>query len=244
MFSNHLGKPTFRGRDVPADQARDLVQGLKALGYLDDVDMMLTGYLGTPDTARLAAELAGIIRAQNPKAIFACDPVMGDDDALYVKPDLADTIAAELIQTADVLLPNIFELGRLTGRAVKDAHAAVSGILEPMGGPKGFALSLMVEILSGVITGAAVSHEVASIYENFSRPNGVGHVFMSIDVEAFVPRKAYFDRIETLVGFIQGAEQPSGKARSELLYVGVDEVRVSNHAYGDTDSSEKIRGRG
>ena len=96
-----------------------------------------------------------------------------------------------------------------TGRVVQDAHAAVSGILEPMGGPKGFALSLMVEILSGVITGAAVSHEVASIYENFSRPNGVGHVFMSIDVEAFVPRKAYFDRIETLVGFIQGAEQVS-----------------------------------
>jgi hypothetical protein len=48
--------------------------------------MLLTGYLGTPDTARLAAELAGIIRAQKPHAIFACDPVMGDDDALYVKP--------------------------------------------------------------------------------------------------------------------------------------------------------------
>lgn len=125
LFSNHLGKPTFRGRDVPADQARDLVQGLKELGYLDDVDMLLTGYLGTPDTARLAAELAGIIRAQNPKAIFACDPVMGDDDALYVKPDLADTIAAELIQTADVLLPNIFELGRLTGRTVKDEASAM-----------------------------------------------------------------------------------------------------------------------
>lgn len=125
LFSNHLGKPTFRGRDVPAEQARDLVEGLKELGYLDDVDMLLTGYLGTPDTARLAGELAGIIRAQNPKMIFACDPVMGDDDALYVKPDLADTIADELIQKADVLLPNVFELGRLTGRVVKDEATAL-----------------------------------------------------------------------------------------------------------------------
>src|SRR6185295_12975044 len=47
LFSNHLGKPTFRGRDVPAEQARDLIEGLKELGYLDDVDMLLTGYLGT-----------------------------------------------------------------------------------------------------------------------------------------------------------------------------------------------------
>ena len=125
LFSNHLGKPTFRGRDVPAEQARDLIEGLKELGYLDDVDMLLTGYLGTPDTARLAAELARLIRAQNPKAIFACDPVMGDDDELYVKPDLADTIAEELIQAADVLLPNVFELGRLTGRIVKDEASAL-----------------------------------------------------------------------------------------------------------------------
>jgi pyridoxine kinase len=125
LFSNHLGKPTFRGRDVPAEQARDLIEGLKELGYLDDVDMLLTGYLGTPDTARLAKELAHLIRRQNPQAIFACDPVMGDDDELYVKPDLADTIAEELIQAADVLLPNVFELGRLTGRIVKDEGSAL-----------------------------------------------------------------------------------------------------------------------
>ncbi len=125
LFSNHLGKPTFRGRDVPAEQARDLILGLKELGYLDDVDMLLTGYLGTADTARLAAELAGIIRAQKPGAIFACDPVMGDDDALYVKPDLADAITTDLVPIADVLLPNIFELARLTQRTIKDGTAAL-----------------------------------------------------------------------------------------------------------------------
>lgn len=125
LFSNHLGKPTFRGRDVPAEQARDLVQGLKELGYLDDVDMLLTGYLGTPDTARLAAELAGVIRAQKPHAIFACDPVMGDDDALYVKPDLAEAITTDLVPIADLLLPNIFELARLTGHVIKTPEAAI-----------------------------------------------------------------------------------------------------------------------
>jgi pyridoxine kinase len=125
LFSNHLGKPTYRGRAVPMEQAKEMIEGLKELGYLDQVDMLLTGYLGTADTARLAAELAGIIRAQQPNAIFACDPVMGDDDALYVKPDLADAIASDLVPIADVLLPNIFELARLTGRTVKDGAGAL-----------------------------------------------------------------------------------------------------------------------
>src|SRR5215213_1059609 len=43
------------------------------------------------------------------------------------------------------------------------------------------------------------------------------------------------DRAGLFVAFVQRAEQRAGKVRSELLYVGVDEVRVSNHADGDTE---------
>ena len=43
------------------------------------------------------------------------------------------------------------------------------------------------------------------------------------------------DRADLFVAFIERAEQPSGKARTELLYVGVDEVGVGNHAYGDRE---------
>jgi pyridoxine kinase len=42
-----------------------------------------------------------------------------------VKPDLADAIASDLVPIADVLLPNIFELARLTGRTVKDGAGAL-----------------------------------------------------------------------------------------------------------------------
>lgn len=138
LFSNHLGKPTYRGRAVPAEQAQEMIEGLKDLGYLDRVDMLLTGYLGTAETARLAAELAKTIWLHKPYAIFACDPVMGDDDALYVNPDLADAIAAHLVPIADVLLPNIFELARLTGRTVKDGAGALEAarVLQQSSGVK------------------------------------------------------------------------------------------------------------
>src|SRR5262245_1184239 len=45
------------------------------------------------------------------------------------------------------------------------------------------------------------------------------------------------DRANLFVAFIDPAEQPSGEARSELLYVGVGEGRVGSHAYGETDSN-------
>jgi hypothetical protein len=43
------------------------------------------------------------------------------------------------------------------------------------------------------------------------------------------------DRADLFVAFIERAEQPSGKAFSELLYVGVDKGRIRNHAYGDME---------
>jgi hypothetical protein len=45
------------------------------------------------------------------------------------------------------------------------------------------------------------------------------------------------DRTDLFVAFIERAEQRSGKVRSELLYVGVDEAGVSNHACGTWDSN-------
>jgi pyridoxal/pyridoxine/pyridoxamine kinase len=85
-------------------EPRDLIQSLTELGCLDDFDMLLTSNWGTRDTTRLAAELAGIIREQKPNAIFACDPVMGEDDVLHGKPDLTETMTSGLVPIANVLL--------------------------------------------------------------------------------------------------------------------------------------------
>jgi len=102
------------------------------------------------------------------------------------------------------------------GRDVSDAREAMTGMLEPVGGPKGFALGFMVEILSAVLTGAAISHEVASLYEDFSRPNGVGHAFVALDIAALMPREEYLDRIEKLANFARFANDPSGSGEPSI----------------------------
>ncbi len=136
LYSNHLGKPSFKGRLISADQVSELIHGLEDLGALDKTDAILTGYLGSADIARFSATLIDRMKARSENLLFVCDPVMGDDDTLYVKPDLADAIAETLVPRADVLLPNIFELRRLSGRDVRsrdDALAALQNLRDKTG---------------------------------------------------------------------------------------------------------------
>src|SRR4029077_4137174 len=55
------------------------------------------------------------------------------------------------------------------GKPITDPAKVNEGALLPFGGPKGFGLSLLVEILSGVLTGAGVGSGVHSMYSDFSR---------------------------------------------------------------------------
>jgi len=89
------------------------------------------------------------------------------------------------------------------GNPIVDPKAAVNGVVLPFGGAKGYCLGLMVEILSGVITGAGFSHETASLHKNFERSSNIGHFFMAIDTSVFMPIEEYYERMDRLVAWIK-----------------------------------------
>ncbi len=91
------------------------------------------------------------------------------------------------------------------GQPITDPEKVASGALLPFGGPKGFGLSLLVEILSGVITGAGVSDGVASMYGDFERNGGNGHFLMAIDISRFMTMDDYHARFDGLVSLIKGS---------------------------------------
>lgn len=124
IFSNHLGHKTVTGRVLEAAQVRELIDGLRQLGVLGKANAILTGYLGAPETAALVAEVVAEVKAANPNAIYICDPVIGDQGHMYVKPALADALQKILVPIADVLSPNVYELGHLTGREVRSRDDA------------------------------------------------------------------------------------------------------------------------
>src|SRR6185369_1207799 len=126
LFSNHLARPSWTGRVLHKDDIAALIEGLWQLGILDKVDAVTTGYLGDPGNVPVICAMIEKLRRHRPKLIYACDPVMGDDGKLYVKPALAEAIASDLIGHADILTPNQFELQRLSGVEIRDRASTIA----------------------------------------------------------------------------------------------------------------------
>jgi len=88
------------------------------IGFLPadgQVDAVLSGYLGTSAQADSVAELVKRIRSARPDCIYLCDPVIGDEGALYVIDRIAETIRDHLLPLADIATPNAFEVTWLAG---------------------------------------------------------------------------------------------------------------------------------
>jgi pyridoxine kinase len=133
-FSNHTGYGAWRGRTAPAEQVADIVHGIEALGMLKKCDALLTGYVGDAALADVVLDTAHKVRAANPRAVWCCDPVLGDTDTgIYVKPGIDVFFRERAIPAADLITPNHFELEHLTGRKVgtmADALAAARSLLK------------------------------------------------------------------------------------------------------------------
>src|SRR3546814_10899227 len=73
------------------------------------------------------------------------------------------------------------------GRATTDPKAALDGgVVLPIGGPKGSAISMLMDILGGVFTGAAYAGDVANQFLDFERPQNAGHFFLALRPGLFV----------------------------------------------------------
>ena len=85
-----------------------------------------------------------------------------------------------------------------SGLPICDSANAASGTLLPAAGPKGFGLAIFVELLSSVLTGAGMSSEVASMYNDIYQPGNNGHLLMAIDITRWMPLQQFHQRVEAL----------------------------------------------
>jgi len=90
------------------------------------------------------------------------------------------------------------------GASTTDAAAALKGALQPIGGAKGAALALMVEVLAVALTGARFGFEASSFFDAEGPPPGVGQFLIVIDPGAFGGTDVFADRIAALAGMIEG----------------------------------------
>jgi LDH2 family malate/lactate/ureidoglycolate dehydrogenase len=96
------------------------------------------------------------------------------------------------------------------GCPTRDPAALKMGCLLPAGGARGFSLGLMVEILSGVLTGSAVGKEIGSLFYTWDRPVDVGHLFIAVDIERFLPLSEFLGRLDGLLAWIAATPPQEG----------------------------------
>ena len=128
QFSNHTQYPEgWKGLVFPPEHITAIGEGLEAIGVLPRCDAVLTGYIGSAEQGGVILDLIAKVKAANPGAIFFCDPVMGHPvKGCKVAPGVAEFHRDHSVLAADMISPNVLELGKLVDREIE----TVQGCLE------------------------------------------------------------------------------------------------------------------
>jgi pyridoxine kinase len=114
-FSNHTGYGAWRGPLIAPEDVRDVILGIEERGVLGQIDVVLSGYQGGVGIGDVIIDAVKRVKAANPSAIYACDPVMGNaKSGCFVAPEIPVLLRDRVVPVADIITPNQFELGYLT----------------------------------------------------------------------------------------------------------------------------------
>jgi pyridoxine kinase len=114
-FSNHTGYGAWRGPLIAPDDVREVITGIEERGVLPEIDVVLSGYQGGEGIADVILDAVSRVKAANPNAVYACDPVMGNaKSGCFVAPAIPELLRDRVVPAADIITPNQFELGYLT----------------------------------------------------------------------------------------------------------------------------------
>lgn len=177
---------------------------------------------------------------------FGTNPIAASfprKDGPPVKVDLATSIVARgniiAASKKKESIPEGWALTR-TGEPTTDAAEALLGTVQTMAGHKGYALALMVEALSGVLSGAAIGSDVGSMYKNLDRKQDVGHFFCLLNIQAFMDQEKFDDRMSWMVERLKANKLRPGV--EEILIPGERSARAAqkNEEHGVTLGGETI----
>ncbi|MBT2642497.1 Ldh family oxidoreductase [Bacillus sp. ISL-41] len=159
------------------------------------------------------------------KAFFGTNPIafgFPTGNSIPVIIDLSTSIAARgkiiLADKQGESIPDGWAMDE-NGEMTNDPSEALKGAVLPFGGAKGSALALAVEVLAGVLTGAAFGPHVNSIYQDTNKsPANVGHFFILIDIEKFMPFEQFTYSMNELLKEMK--QIPKAQGIEEIRYPG------------------------
>ena len=116
------------------------------------------------------------------------------------------------------------------GRPTTDPQAALAGNILPMGGHKGYAISVMMDVLSGVLSGSRFLTGVHGPYEA-DKKSGCGHLFVAMSIAAFRPLAEFEADVERMIAELKSV--PVADGADGIYYPG--EIESLNDARNRRD---------
>jgi pyridoxine kinase len=197
---------------------------------LGEVGAVLTGYFGSPEAVEATARLVAAVKARNPKAIYLCDPVMGDlradgSGGLYIAEATADAIRASLLGQADIITPNRFELGWLSGMPVTTTADAIAAArsLKPATTLVTSAPAMMGKAVATLLVEAqsAVQAEHPLVQ---GAPNGTGDLFAALYLAAVLSGVPSAKALERSAGSVFDMVARSVRSGSDELTLAAEQA--------------------
>lgn len=128
-FSNHTGYGSWRGPLISPDDVRDVILGIEERGVLGEIDVVLSGYQGSDGIGDVILDAVARVKSANPDAVYSCDPVMGNaKSGCFVAPAIPILLRERVVPNADIITPNQFELGFLTGTEPGDLDSTLASV--------------------------------------------------------------------------------------------------------------------
>ncbi|QNE34056.1 pyridoxal kinase PdxY [Leifsonia shinshuensis] len=128
-FSNHTGYGAWRGPLIAPNDVREVITGIEERGALGKIDAVLSGYQGSEGIGDVIVDAVARVKAANPNAVYACDPVMGNaKSGCFVAPAIPELLRDRVVPVADIITPNQFELGYLTGTEPGDLESTLASV--------------------------------------------------------------------------------------------------------------------
>ena len=118
------------------------------------------------------------------------------------------------------------------GQPLTDPTRAAEGLLLPIGGPKGYGLSLIFGLLAGTLNGAAFGKDVVDFNADATMTTNTGHFVVALDIEAFVD-------VDTFKAQVDGIWD---EMKSSALLPGFDEIRLPGERLAATRAARLADG--
>ncbi len=212
----------------PAEEFDRLMRDLMEAPWLGEVGAVLSGYLGGKYQVDAVAKLIRAVKSENPAALYAMDPVMGDraqngQGRLYIPEDQAICMRDRLVREADLVTPNPFELEFLSGHSNAGSAEDLQKAAKQLAVPRVLVTSapaLMRDRIGNLLVEQQADGHVAHLAEHRlsqGPPNGLGDLAAALMLGNILAGRSAAQSLQRTSASLEEVMQLAAKTGSDEL---------------------------